>query len=256
MEAKWHQNSGCGDGFHPGRHPLCRSSPSHGRADHRRPQLVADPRGAWPLKAIDLDCNHIPDAAMTLAVMALYATAPPPCATLPAGASRKPTASPPWPPNCASSAPPWRKGGLHPDHTARQSDWHAASIHTYDDHRVAMCFSLAAFNPAGLPVRILKTPSAWPKPSRLFRSPVLGHPGSAAQIPVICIDGPTASGKGTVAAAVAQRLGYGFLDSGAMYRITALAASRRPAHRCRACTDRHPGPPAAGALRGGARLAG
>ena len=30
-------------------------------------------RGAWPLKAIDLDCNHIPDAAMTLAVMALYA---------------------------------------------------------------------------------------------------------------------------------------------------------------------------------------
>ncbi len=30
-------------------------------------------RGAWPLKAIDLDCNHIPDAAMTLAAMALYA---------------------------------------------------------------------------------------------------------------------------------------------------------------------------------------
>jgi 3-phosphoshikimate 1-carboxyvinyltransferase len=33
-------------------------------------------RGAWPLKAIDLDCNHIPDAAMTLAVMALYADGP------------------------------------------------------------------------------------------------------------------------------------------------------------------------------------
>ena len=30
-------------------------------------------RGVWPLKAVDLDCNHIPDAAMTLAVMALYA---------------------------------------------------------------------------------------------------------------------------------------------------------------------------------------
>jgi hypothetical protein len=39
-----------------------------------------------------------------------------------------------------------------PPATAR--DWRAASIHTYDDHRVAMCFSLAAFNPAGLPVRI------------------------------------------------------------------------------------------------------
>ena len=45
-------------------------------------------------------------------------------------------------------------------------------------------------------------------------------------IPVLCIDGPTASGKGTVAAAVAERLGYHFLDSGAMYRITALAAPR------------------------------
>ncbi|MDP3338564.1 MAG: (d)CMP kinase, partial [Rhodoferax sp.] len=49
---------------------------------------------------------------------------------------------------------------------------------------------------------------------------------ATAQIPVICSDGPTASGKGTVAAAVAQRLGYRFLDSGAMYRITALAALR------------------------------
>ncbi len=46
------------------------------------------------------------------------------------------------------------------------------------------------------------------------------------RIPVLCIDGPTASGKGTVAALVAQRLGYAFLDSGAMYRITALAATR------------------------------
>ena len=45
-------------------------------------------------------------------------------------------------------------------------------------------------------------------------------------IPVICIDGPTASGKGTVAALIARKLGYHFLDSGAMYRITALAATQ------------------------------
>ena len=44
--------------------------------------------------------------------------------------------------------------------------------------------------------------------------------------PVICIDGPTASGKGTIAAIVAERLGYHLLDSGALYRITGLAASR------------------------------
>lgn len=44
-------------------------------------------------------------------------------------------------------------------------------------------------------------------------------------IPVITIDGPTASGKGTVAQIVAQKLGFHYLDSGALYRLTALAAT-------------------------------
>ena len=44
--------------------------------------------------------------------------------------------------------------------------------------------------------------------------------------PVITIDGPTASGKGTVALRVAQTLGWQVLDSGALYRLTALAAMR------------------------------
>jgi 3-phosphoshikimate 1-carboxyvinyltransferase len=48
-------------------------------------------------------------------------------------------------------------------------------------------------------------------------------PGST---PVICVDGPTASGKGTLASTLAQQLGYHFLDSGALYRITGLAATR------------------------------
>lgn len=45
-------------------------------------------------------------------------------------------------------------------------------------------------------------------------------------IPVIAIDGPTASGKGTVAHRVAERLGFHYLDSGALYRLTALTALR------------------------------
>lgn len=45
-------------------------------------------------------------------------------------------------------------------------------------------------------------------------------------IPVIAIDGPSASGKGTVAALVAQRLSFHRLDSGALYRLVALAAER------------------------------
>jgi len=43
-------------------------------------------------------------------------------------------------------------------------------------------------------------------------------------IPVIAIDGPSASGKGTVAALAAQALGFHYLDSGAIYRVTAHAA--------------------------------
>lgn len=46
-------------------------------------------------------------------------------------------------------------------------------------------------------------------------------------IPVIAIDGPSASGKGTVAALVAKALGFHYLDSGAIYRTLAYAAQRR-----------------------------
>lgn len=47
-----------------------------------------------------------------------------------------------------------------------------------------------------------------------------------SNVPVITIDGPTASGKGTVASRVADRLGFHLLDSGALYRLTALQALR------------------------------
>ena len=43
-------------------------------------------------------------------------------------------------------------------------------------------------------------------------------------VPVIAIDGPSGSGKGTIARRVAEALGYHLLDSGALYRLTAIAA--------------------------------
>ena len=46
-------------------------------------------------------------------------------------------------------------------------------------------------------------------------------------IPVIAIDGPSGAGKGTVAAAIADRLGWHLLDSGALYRVVALVARRQ-----------------------------
>lgn len=45
-------------------------------------------------------------------------------------------------------------------------------------------------------------------------------------IPVIALDGPSASGKGTVAQLVADALGFGYLDSGALYRVVAFAAKQ------------------------------
>jgi cytidylate kinase len=48
-----------------------------------------------------------------------------------------------------------------------------------------------------------------------------------SSFPVIAIDGPTASGKGTVASLVAERLGFHYLDSGALYRLLALASEKQ-----------------------------
>ncbi|MDR2332570.1 MAG: bifunctional 3-phosphoshikimate 1-carboxyvinyltransferase/cytidylate kinase [Burkholderiaceae bacterium] len=185
-------------------------------------------RGAWPLKAIDMDCNHIPDAAMTLAVMALFADG---TTTLTNIASWRVKETD----RIAAMAIESRKLGAiieeGPDYLRvtpppTVADWRAASIHTYDDHRVAMCFSLATFNPAGVPVRI-EDPKCVGKTFPDYFEALFSVTRTAPRhIPVICIDGPTASGKGTVAAAVAQKLGYRFLDSGAMYRITAHAAIR------------------------------
>jgi cytidylate kinase len=47
---------------------------------------------------------------------------------------------------------------------------------------------------------------------------------STQSVPVIAIDGPTASGKGTVAQIVAEALGFHYLDSGALYRLVGLAS--------------------------------
>jgi len=180
-------------------------------------------RGTWPLKAIDLDCNHIPDAAMTLAVMALYADG---TTTLRNIASWRVKETD----RIAAMATECRKLGATADEgpdfirITPPTRWRSASIHTYDDHRVAMCFSLAAFNPDGLPVRI-EDPRCVAKTFPDYFETLLGVCHTPAEaIPVICIDGPTASGKGTLASKVAQRLGYHLLDSGALYRATALAA--------------------------------
>ncbi len=190
------------------------------------PNYLHVSRGAWPLKAISLDCNHIPDAAMTLAVMALYAKGTTVLTNIASWRVKETD-------RIAAMATELRKLGASvvesPDSIAitppqSPADWHSASIHTYDDHRVAMCFSLAAFNPAGKSIRI-EDPKCVAKTFPDYFEALFSVCQAAPNaIPVICVDGPTASGKGTLAASLAEQLGYHFLDSGALYRITALAA--------------------------------
>jgi len=55
----------------------------------------------------------------------------------------------------------------------------------------------------------------------------------ASEAPVIAIDGPSASGKGTVASRVAAALGFHYLESGALYRLVALAGGKRPEETAR-----------------------
>ena len=196
-------------------------------------------RGAWPLKGIELDCNHIPDAAMTLAVMALYADSPTTLRNIASWRVKETDRIHAMATECRKLGAQVEEGAdwlrVHPlpikqtstsasPSPLTQGQWQPASIHTYDDHRVAMCFSLAAFNAAQIPVRIEDpkcVAKTFPDYFEALFSVTQAH---TPHIPVICIDGPTASGKGTLASRVAQTLGYYYLDSGALYRITALAA--------------------------------
>ncbi|MDD4964006.1 MAG: bifunctional 3-phosphoshikimate 1-carboxyvinyltransferase/cytidylate kinase [Gallionella sp.] len=178
------------------------------------------------LTAIDLDCNHIPDAAMTLAVAALFADG---TTTLRNIASWRVKETD----RIAAMATELRKVGATveegadyirvtpPATTFHFSPFTAHSaIDTYDDHRMAMCFSLAAFGAAGIRINdpncVAKTfPDYFERFSQVVQA-----------VPVIAIDGPSASGKGTVSQRVADHLGFHYLDSGALYRLLAAAAMR------------------------------
>ncbi len=191
-------------------------------------------RASRRLSAIDVDLNHIPDAAMTVAVLALFADGPSTLRNI--GSWRVKETD-----RISAMATELRKLGadviegedflsITPPELLRSD----VSIFTYDDHRMAMCFSLVALG--GVRVRILDpncVNKTFPDYFQVFDSivskmrvePASGCAGE--EVPVIAVDGPSASGKGTVAQAVAKVLGFHFLDSGALYRVVALAAMRR-----------------------------
>jgi 3-phosphoshikimate 1-carboxyvinyltransferase len=169
------------------------------------------------LKAFDLDLNHIPDAAMTLSVAALFADGPSTLRNI--GSWRVKETD-----RIAAMATELRKLGATVEEfpealrVTPPTELRPAVIDTYDDHRVAMCFSLATLG--GAYVRINDPKCV----NKTFPEYFQTFAGITRPVPVLAIDGPSASGKGTVAARVAAALGFEHLDSGALYRIVALAA--------------------------------
>jgi len=172
------------------------------------------------LCGIDLDCNHIPDAAMTLAVCALFADG---TTTLRNIASWRVKETD----RIHAMATELRKVGSTVEEGADficitpPAKILYAAIDTYDDHRMAMCFSLVALGEVGVRINdphcVAKTfPDYFARFAEVVKA-----------VPVVAIDGPSASGKGTVAQLVAQALGFHYLDSGALYRLLALAALQR-----------------------------
>ena len=211
-----------------------------------------DNEGRPLVQAVSLDANAIPDAAMTLVAVALYA---------PAGATTRLEGIGSWrvkeTDRIAAMANEARALGATvvegPDflEVTAPACLRSASIATYDDHRVAMSFALASFEHPGdkavdSPVENKEKPGDNRVKTPLQTRPsearwlAIEDPGCVAKtypeffeafadvcaqaVAVIAIDGPTASGKGTVAALLAQRLGFHYLDSGAIYRLLALAS--------------------------------
>jgi 3-phosphoshikimate 1-carboxyvinyltransferase len=185
--------------------------------------------GHPPLKALDADLNRIPDAAMTAAVLALFASGPSRLRNIASWRVKETD-------RLTAMATELRKLGAGVEEGADYlritppagfADAAPApgrvAIDTYDDHRMAMCFALASFGP--VPIRI-NDPRCVSKTFPEFFE-AWSRVVSDDEVPVIAIDGPSASGKGTVAERVAASLGFRYLDSGALYRLATLQALRR-----------------------------
>jgi len=195
----------------------------------RGPGWLEVHRGRWPLAPLRLDCTAIPDAAMTLAVMALFAEGTSRLDGIASWRVKETDRIAAMAAELTKLGATVQAGDDFIEVTPPAGPWRAAAIQTYDDHRMAMCLSLAACHALlpgraadAQPVRILDPKCVAKTFPDYFEALFDVIEGTA--VPVITIDGPTASGKGTLAAAVATALGYGLLDSGALYRATGLAA--------------------------------
>jgi 3-phosphoshikimate 1-carboxyvinyltransferase len=177
--------------------------------------LDVDGRSIEKIKSFDLDLNHIPDAAMTLAVMALFADGPCKLRNIENWRVKETDRLSAMATELRKFGAQVREGNDFLEVIPSESINDGVTVETYDDHRIAMCFSLLSF--AGVSVEILDPQCVNKTFPNFFDS--LEH---VTRAPVVSIDGPSGVGKGTIAVLLAKRLGFHYLDSGALYRVMAF----------------------------------
>ena len=178
------------------------------------------------LRGIEIDCLEIPDAAMVLSTLALFCDQPTKLFNI-ASWKEKETD------RIAAVVQGLERLGVS---VRREGDdaitidpvtyLESAKIQTFNDHRIAMTFSMAAFALKDEVGRVknrvlqIENPKCVEKTFPYFFEEFSRVCSEA--VPVITVDGPTASGKGTVANHVGKSLRFNVLDSGAFYRSLAL----------------------------------
>ena len=181
------------------------------------------------LRGIAIDCLEIPDAAMVLSTLALFCDKPTKLINLSSWKEKETD-------RIAAIVQGLESLGV----SVCQNDdsitinpvprLKNAKISTFNDHRIAMTFSMATFalkgevGPAENRVLKIENPECVEKTFPYFFEEFSRLCSEA--VPVITLDGPTASGKGTIANKVGKNLGFNVLDSGVFYRSLALITRR------------------------------
>ncbi|MEC7879328.1 MAG: 3-phosphoshikimate 1-carboxyvinyltransferase [Actinomycetota bacterium] len=176
--------------------------------------------GTGTLNGVDVSMKEISDTVPTLAAIAPFASGVTNIRDVAFIAQKESD-------RIAALIAELRKVGIKAEKTETGMEIHPGevekgTIHTYDDHRIAMAFSILGLAASGI---TLDFPQCVGKTFPTFFD-VLDQVRSAgdATLSIIAIDGPAGSGKSTLAKQVADQLGLGYLDTGAMYRSVAAVA--------------------------------